>query len=337
MKYDIDILGPYPPPFGGVSIHVKRLHEMLQFRGVSSRVLDQYSTYDIEKNVYPTKLRATWWVAYFFRKKPEIVHFHIFSYVQYLYIFLLSYCSTSKIVISIHNEKILFMPSLLRLFIIALIRSSRIKKSIVVSEAVFESFKAWGVKGVQWIPAYIPPLAISKKKLQGDGEFKVLYNASTLKSEEARSVYSLDMMLHLVKQNNECDFHIFIGEEESSALTEILSEINYFKNTYLYFNKNMIDYMHAADVFVRPNRVDAFGISVQESLDLGVPAIASDVCTRSKGAILFPSGDVGKLNATLHFTLNQDRSQSLREYQPTTYVDEMIKMYASLGIILHDH
>jgi glycosyltransferase involved in cell wall biosynthesis len=337
MKYDIDILGPYPPPFGGVSIHVKRLHEVLQSRGVVSRVFDQYSSYDIEKDVYPTKMRAAWWLSYFFRNKPEVVHFHIFSYVQYLYIFLLSYCSKSKIIISIHNERILSTPTVLRFFVIALIRTSRIKKCIVVSETVFDRFKGWGVKSIQWIPAYIPPEFISKKELQVGRGVKVFYNASTLKSEESRSVYSLDMIFHLSKQNNACDFHIFIGEEETGALTEILSEINNYKNTYFYYNKNMIDYMHAADVFIRPNRVDAFGISVQESLDLGVPAIASDVCTRSKGAILFPSGDVGKLNDILHATLNQDRSQSLRGYQPTTYVDEMIKLYASLGMIIHEH
>lgn len=336
MKYKVDILGPYPPPFGGVSIHVKRLHEMLRSKGVASRVFDQYHSYDRKEDVYPTGMRATWWLSYFFKKKPDIVHFHIFSYLQYLYIFLLSYFSSSKIIVSIHNEKILLAPFLLRFLIVTLIRRSRVEKIIVVSETVSEKFKLWGVKHVHWIPAYIPPKGMISKNLQGSGIFKVIYNASTLKNKEARETYSVDIMIDLAKMNPKFDFHFFIGEEESDALKNISAEIDCFQNTYIYFNEDMIDYMPDADVFIRPNRVDAFGISVQESLDLGVPAIASDVCTRSKGAIIFPSGDLGKLNVILHSTLNQDRSQSLEGYQPTTYADEMIEMYISLGVKVNE-
>jgi glycosyltransferase involved in cell wall biosynthesis len=46
-----------------------------------------------------------------------------------------------------------------------------------------------------------------------------------------------------------------------------------------------------ADLMVRPTYIDGYGISVAEALYLGCPAIASDVCKRPDGTILFRNRD----------------------------------------------
>jgi len=42
-----------------------------------------------------------------------------------------------------------------------------------------------------------------------------------------------------------------------------------------------------SDLFVRPTTSDSFGISIQEAISAGTPAIASNVCIRPEGTILF--------------------------------------------------
>jgi glycosyltransferase involved in cell wall biosynthesis len=50
-----------------------------------------------------------------------------------------------------------------------------------------------------------------------------------------------------------------------------------------------------ADLFVRPTRTDGDASSVREALDLGTPVVASDAAWRPNGTVLFPSGDATAL------------------------------------------
>jgi glycosyltransferase involved in cell wall biosynthesis len=49
--------------------------------------------------------------------------------------------------------------------------------------------------------------------------------------------------------------------------------------------------LQRSNLFIRPTSTDSFGISIAEALTLGVPSIASNVCGRPEGTILFKSRD----------------------------------------------
>lgn len=57
--------------------------------------------------------------------------------------------------------------------------------------------------------------------------------------------------------------------------------------------------MARSDLFVRPTLADGDALSVREALALGVPVVASDVGTRPSGAALFPAGDLDALVAAI--------------------------------------
>jgi glycosyltransferase involved in cell wall biosynthesis len=57
--------------------------------------------------------------------------------------------------------------------------------------------------------------------------------------------------------------------------------------------------IEAADVFVRPTRADGDAVSVREALALGCTVVASDVGHRPGGCLLFRAGDAGALAARL--------------------------------------
>ena len=48
-------------------------------------------------------------------------------------------------------------------------------------------------------------------------------------------------------------------------------------------------------VYVRPSRVDSFGMALHEALLSGVPVVASEHPTRPEGIVTYPPGDVGAL------------------------------------------
>ena len=49
------------------------------------------------------------------------------------------------------------------------------------------------------------------------------------------------------------------------------------------------------DLFLRPTNTDGFGISLAEAIHFGTLAIASDVCPRPEGTILFKNRDFNDL------------------------------------------
>ncbi|MNE51766.1 hypothetical protein D3C80_1464100 [compost metagenome] len=57
-------------------------------------------------------------------------------------------------------------------------------------------------------------------------------------------------------------------------------------NLFLIVGQDLTAQLPAFDIFLRLNRLDAYGISIQEALDLDVLAIATNVCTRPTGAML---------------------------------------------------
>ena len=50
--------------------------------------------------------------------------------------------------------------------------------------------------------------------------------------------------------------------------------------------------MKKADLMIRPTCTDGYGISIAEALFFDCPAIASDVCPRPEGAVLFKNRDM---------------------------------------------
>ena len=55
---------------------------------------------------------------------------------------------------------------------------------------------------------------------------------------------------------------------------------------------------------------DGYGITIQESLDLGVVPIASNVCKRPKGTILFENGNKTDLLKKVNYVLKLTKYQA---------------------------
>ena len=49
------------------------------------------------------------------------------------------------------------------------------------------------------------------------------------------------------------------------------------------------------NLMLRPTYIDGYGVSIEEAIFFGSPAIASDVCERPKGTILFKNRNIDDL------------------------------------------
>lgn len=95
-------------------------------------------------------------------------------------------------------------------------------------------------------------------------------------------------------------------------------------------NEEALATMAAADVFVRPTRADGDAVSVREALTFGRPVVASAVGHRPPGCLLFPVGDARALAAQMIAAtrLPRDPAPLVPRKDP---VDTLWAIYAALG------
>jgi glycosyltransferase involved in cell wall biosynthesis len=116
-------------------------------------------------------------------------------------------------------------------------------------------------------------------------------------------LYGLDMCLQLLaelkKDYPQAGVLLALAQCENGSDTTHMSYL-YSRSTELGIDKDVHwligcgeiwPLFRHADVFVRPTAADSFGISVAEAISVGTSAVASDVCQRAEGAILFRSRD----------------------------------------------
>lgn len=87
------------------------------------------------------------------------------------------------------------------------------------------------------------------------------------------------------------------------------------------------------DVFIRPSLLDSYGLCVAESLLVGTPAIATNVCRRCSEALLYEQGDMDALHAQL-LKVWESRDQARRRMLPATEdsFHGYLKTYTSFGL-----
>src|SRR5689334_5494819 len=97
-------VGVYPPPYGGVSIHLKRLLEFLQSKELDCLLIDISPRLKQQDGVINYSWKEAIWFLLFATSKC-VVHFHNFSLKNTLVYFLIGI--KHKTILSLHNERFL--------------------------------------------------------------------------------------------------------------------------------------------------------------------------------------------------------------------------------------
>lgn len=127
----------------------------------------------------------------------------------------------------------------------------------------------------------------------------------------------LDRPLHLTMIQStfqeQLDYKNKVIEMIDNARTII--EVSLVENT-----NNSLKYLVNSDLFVRPARGDSYGLCVAESLLMGTPVIATDVCKRCYNTILYSPGDLDELeNKMIHLLQNPQLRQNMLNSEEDSY------------------
>ena len=120
----------------------------------------------------------------------------------------------------------------------------------------------------------------------------------------------IDLTARLKKNYPNLGFIFALADEKANAdylsfMREKIKALDIEQNFYLLTGQRELwPLFKKVNLMIRPTSTDGYGISVEEAIYFNCNAIASDVCERTKGTILFRNRDMDDLYCKTNKILN---------------------------------
>jgi glycosyltransferase involved in cell wall biosynthesis len=309
------LIGPYPPPHGGISVHVWGIQRGLTAAGVESRVLD---TRDVRSwRFHFTLLR--------YSLQGWTLHLHTNGHNWKSWLLAL-WCgivgqSGRSCILTLHSG---LAPGYLTALHgwrrrLARFTCRLYSRVICVSPAVRDALVLLGQRSdcTDIAPAYLETvleeILLDRKTVAWMEEHRPLLSTALF----FRPEYGFDLLvsaiatLRLRYPSVGC-LVMGSGEQEPEARKRVrdFGLENHILLVGDVIHAQCLALMSRSDLFLRTTWYDADSISVREALALGVPVVASRVGSRPKGVILFQPGDVTDLLSKIESTMKIESSMA---------------------------
>ncbi|CAN5394556.1 hypothetical protein BH10BAC6_BH10BAC6_01160 [soil metagenome] len=299
---NIAILAPLPPPFGGVSVHATRLIEALREAGDDVAVID----------VGRPSLGLFVKVAMVAWRRDRLMHYHSDegNWKMAIVLGLIFDAVGAKYVITLHSfrERVVFRNVLVR----TLLRTTydAAQRVVCISEHVREAVCTLiDVDATQCtvISSALPvsaeerstPLPSSVPKTWLDAPVRVLFNVSRLVRYHDKDLYGLDVVLDAWRTVNAVHpsarlLVVIATVVDVPLYTNAMERVQTLQGVDVLTDHPglLMPFTVAAHVVVRATRTEGGpSLTIQEALENGCIAVASNSVARPRQTLLFRSED----------------------------------------------
>ncbi len=302
------IVGPYPPPLGGVSVHIYRLHQAFSKSNIFK--IGQAQSYKGENYIRLFKDIVN--------HKYEAIHIHDYDIKLIILLSILKKIKKFDLIATSHNPRLFEEDSkikklIYKKFIQSLDIFVAVGKHILV---IYKENEVTMPNNTIVEPAFIPPPLNEERKILKTYPTTVFdflnthspiitANAFQIVFHKGIDLYGLDLCIDLTSKLKK-DFpnigfvfalanesvNIDYFEKMKTRIKELDIEEHFF---FLTGQKELWPLFKKSNLMVRPTSSDGYGISIAEALYFGCPAIASDISDRPEGTILFNKRDIDDL------------------------------------------
>jgi len=312
------IIGTYPPPLGGVSVHIYRLNYILK----NSQVFDLSQAQKFKGHRYLKLLNLI------INKKFDAVHIHTYDIKIIVIMLIFKAINKFDLIATSHNPRLFNENSKTKNFIYKILLKN-LDILVVVGKHIVEDYQNRGIELPKKIiiePAFLPPPEDDEEKILNTYPLElfefikksshiILANASQITFHNGIDLYGLDMCIELtakLKKDYPNIGFIFalanenVNKEYLAKMKQIIKELDIEDNFYfLTGQKELWPLFKKADLMIRPTNTDGDALSIREALYFDCPAIASDVCDRPEGTIIFQNRDLKDLYIKTLGVLNE--------------------------------
>lgn len=297
---NIVLIGPYPPPFGGVSVHIQRLANLLKEFGKNVTILNLGKKGNLK------------YLNIFFKlvsHKKSIISIHSIDYKLSLVILVANIFRKLNLLLVVHNPRTdLFIKKTYRLSYLRLLKKAQvqfvrdnIKKDYLDNKFVSNN------QNLSVFPAFIPPKTDNETIEESllnfiNSKEKVLLFYGVVHFRNNIDLYGIDMIVNvmesLVRKYPKIGMIVILGDHtKNSQYIKNLNKKHKTKNSILFVDGNieMWPLYKRTDIFLRPTSSDGDAVSIREALFFNVKVIASNCVERPDGVILHKNRDVKDL------------------------------------------
>ena len=326
------IVGTIPPPVGGVTIHVKRFLDGLKKSDYSNSFIDLR-----QKN----SLFMFGYLKHVFGIREFLVHYQLNKWSEFL--FLVCVLRNRKFLYTVHSIRYEELGIIDKIscdickridcvtYIAPTVTTKKRMlelgfpdKSIIVHDTYFPPIQEELDETIpQEIENFILRARKNKSRIVLAGAYKLYLD------DCGRDVYGLDMCIEACRRIPELSLIFCTPQYDKKYLDVCCEKITNdgLGDRIHIFTKmvNLASLYSKVDLFVRPTTTDSYGISAHEAIDSGIPVIASDVCERASGVVVFSTGNIDdfcmKINGTK--SINNVGQES------TNSIDFYVRLYNS--------
>jgi len=352
-KRSVLFLAPFPPPFGGISVHAYRLAAGLEQSGwIVNRVA--------AGRTEPTRGTTTTFVSNSVirhalavaRARDTIVHIHDrISVLTFLA------CATAKlrrmrVVITKHGvpRRILRNGDGVDIFLAGALRMA--DQVIAVNTHVEELLRPYVRKSIQICPAYLPPSneelealnpAVSEWLGQSGHAPIVMLMVYRLLPPvfQRQDVYGLSLarkaIVEAVARGSDFRFALLLacppegGEEQSIWRREIeLLRSALGPRLGVFVGAFAPPLLARTEILIRPTLTDGDAVSIREGLDLGCQVIASNAVPRPDCVLVHDKADSDQLATLIVAAIARAPGRVRRRERDSTTLKKHIGIYESL-------
>lgn len=347
----IGIMGYYPPPEGGISMHVKRLAGLLSKNNIDYHIYAYGQSRDSCEEVTRFTNRRRFALSYIKAKKEDIIHCHIMGWSEKAFYLLAAKGSGKKMLYTFHSyrdglktvsrfQKLCFY--VVRRFGDCFIAVSRKDEAAMIADG-------FPKRKIYYIPGFIAPVT-SIHEEQGAihprvEAFMASYptfltaNASNNNHYMGEDLYGLDLCIQLMARLKEdgmenIGFVFYLSQVTDRPYYEKLlhqiQELGLEERFLLMINGGQYyPILTKAAAFIRPTNTDGDAISIREALYVGCPVIASDCVERPEGTMLFKNRDSNRLTEAVKDVL-KNRGNHPQDSYGKEYGQDVIRVYYEL-------
>ncbi len=338
-KLNVLLVGSYPPPYGGISVHIERLHRFINNRSDKCQILHTgFNKSELIKN------NNIIWVfdvikLFKLKKTKSIVHIHASAFRNLLKIYLLSrfFKNQSKL-ITIHsgtfnkklNKQLKFKHYFLRKVLgnFNYIITVNIEQKQLLSNVLrIDSDK------IVVIPAFIHP--ISSLEDFDNEDISLIEQSNKIKivmSGYLQNYYGYDLVLEYLENNKKYfGLFIFYGTHNEEYKNRIISRIEILDNAHYFIDLSPQQFnwlLKNADVYLRNTDRDGDCVAIREAAYWGVKVCASNAVTRPIGTELFSFNNKFEFENAVRNVMNQPNSGKIDS--GINYANNIYKVYESL-------
>lgn len=311
----VALIGRYPPPWGGISVHVQRV--IAQLRAQNNKVYFFEAAQQIRYVFF--FFYAVRLLYFLIRHRPDILFYHTL-YLKHAFhelwlIVLLKRMLCYRVVIVDHHCRYLYNQSEKHKNYLNKLMH-HVDQQLFIGNLTEQSYRDNGIiKPPYWSveSAFLPPDENQRQTIIGSyppSLFDFIHNHTPLLLmngsrvsllPNGKDLYGFDMSLQVIMHSKSSFAKIGL----IIALPEIANEF-YYEEILTFIRNNHLDahvyFFHgqkelwplftSVDLFLRPTWTDGDSISVREALYYNVPVVASDICIRPEHVTLFKTGDV---------------------------------------------